>query len=435
MADTKLLVLLSTGLRNILVKIKDKHKCKIALDLLKADDFICAYNDLIRSLSWICGDSSEPQLDFSKELLLNGINSLINDEARMLSFRFNDFEISYLPKGKDPVYVTSEIWARTNRQSAKPARIIQKILVNKYSCKEFEDFSNWIKAEMLQSGEFKLVEGDDIEKYYLVDNYIRETGTLGNSCMRYTSCSDYFQVYKDHAKMLVLLKDDKVLGRAIVWTINGKSYMDRVYTYMDYLETSFVEYSEAQKWYHRENQCLLCDGEYQAWLGPEDNYKETEQFDLTIQLKEKYEYMPYVDSFRYYNIAENSINTNPKNGTIRLSETGGNYLDDIETITCACCGYEETCRDGQSDELCYSSYDDCYYCSDCRIYCEGLDDYVHKDTEMVNVHINLNDVTDYPLEFVQTHDKFVCIDDIWYDIRCCHFITKDENGNYKIEDE
>ena len=145
------------------------------------------------------------------------IETLINDEARMLSFRHNAFEISYLPKGKRAIYTSTNTWGRENRQTAKPARLIQKILIREFKCKEFEDFSNWIKNELLCSGEFKIVTGDDIVKYYDGDNYYKNNGTLGNSCMRHSDCADYFNIYKDCAKLLVCLKDDKVLGRAIIW--------------------------------------------------------------------------------------------------------------------------------------------------------------------------------------------------------------------------
>lgn len=72
----------------------------------------------------------------------NKIDLIINDEVRMLSFRYNVFEISFLPKGKEPVYSRDQVWSRENRQTGKPARIVQRLLVTKYTNRDFENFSN-----------------------------------------------------------------------------------------------------------------------------------------------------------------------------------------------------------------------------------------------------------------------------------------------------
>ena len=157
----KMLPLLSDGLRKIVENIREKHpNCDIAKELLFADDLIIGYNDLNNAL-W--NESKETSV---MKVVREKIESLINDEARMLSFRYNAFEISFLPKGRQPIYTENHTWDRENRQTAKPARLIQKILLREYKCKEFEDFSNWIKNEMVAAGEFVLVEGEDITKYY-----------------------------------------------------------------------------------------------------------------------------------------------------------------------------------------------------------------------------------------------------------------------------
>ena len=324
--EEKLLPLLSGGLRDLLNKVFEKHHCKIAGDLIEADALIKTYNLLMGYLTFQSADD-RLQHNPSVKIIKNDINSRINDEARMLSMRFDSFEISYLPKGKIPIYSDENTWSRQNRQSSKPARLIQKLLVNKYSCKEYEDFNNWLKAESLDIGEFKIVEGDDIQKYYLEDNYYKPTGTLGNSCMRYPDCQPYFEIYKDEAKMLVLIKDNKILGRAIVWEIKGNTYLDRIYTCKDYLVSNFISYAEKNKWYYRSTQDVLFNGGKQKWLGPNDNYEKPIALDLTIYLSCHYEYMPYMDTFRYYNPREDIISTSHTEGWVCLSDTDGSYED------------------------------------------------------------------------------------------------------------
>ena len=62
------------------------------------------------------------------------------------------------------------------------------ILSNIDNSSFYEDFSNWIKNEILEAGNFVLVSGSDITKYYNEENYYEVKGTLGNSCMRHSEC-------------------------------------------------------------------------------------------------------------------------------------------------------------------------------------------------------------------------------------------------------
>lgn len=290
---------------------------------------------------------------------------------------------------------------------------------------------------MMCSGEFKIVEGEDIGKYYLEKNYYKVDGTLGNSCMRHEECQPYFDIYKNNALMLVLLKDEKVMGRAILWEIDGKTYMDRVYVCMDYLATNFIDYAEQNKWIYRNTQSLLADGEYQYWLGPQDNYKEPFQVDLTINLNVVYPYMPYLDSFRYYNKESNLISTNPDRGNICLSGTEGTYIENYNEYHCARCGCPEHVHiDDSPETLLYSNYEDAWYCEDCCFFCEGLEDFICVTTETVEVYTDRDNTETYPLGYVEQHsDNFVKIDDKWYSIPECSFVVPDTNGKYKLKDE
>lgn len=65
-------------------------------------------------------------------------------------------------------------------------------------------------------GDFRLIDKKEITKYYNEQTYFKSIGTLGASCMRYDSCNNFFKIYEDHAKMLICIKNDKLLGRAIV---------------------------------------------------------------------------------------------------------------------------------------------------------------------------------------------------------------------------
>ena len=427
----KMLPLLSDGLRKIVENIREKHpNCDIAKELLLADDLIIGYNDLNNAL-W--NESEETSV---MKVIREKIESLINDEARMLSFRYNAFEISFLPKGRKPIYTENRTWDRENRQTAKPARLIQKILLHEYKCKEFEDFSNWIKNEMVAAGEFVLVEGTDITKYYNEENYLECKGTLGNSCMRHDECERYFEIYEDHAKMLICRKEDKILGRALVWELPEGTFMDRIYTCYDYLESQFLDYAEKQGWYHRVNNSLLSDGDFQEWYGPKSEYKSKERLPLTIQLNKKYEYMPYVDSFRYYNESNNTINTDPDDGNCYLSNTDGEYdTDDPVYFTCERCGHEERSysEDDVPDNFHWSEWDECWYCDDCSTYCDGINDYVSVDTPVKYAYNQRGSYRLYPKSYIIDSGNFVEINDEWYH-KDCNLITFDgETDSYILK--
>ena len=424
----KMLPLLSDGLRAIVENIREKHPdCDIAKELLLADDLIIGYNrEFTRQWS---NDESSVMI-----VLREKIESLINDEARMLSFRYNTFEISYLPKGKQAIYTNINTWGRDNRQTAKPARLIQKILLREFKCKEFENFNNWIKNEMVAAGEFVLVEGEDITKYYNEENYLECKGTLGNSCMRHDECEEYFKIYEDHAKMLICRKEGKILGRALVWELPEGTFMDRIYTCYDYLESQFLDYAEKQGWYHRVNNSLLSDGDFQEWYGPKSEYKLKERLPLTIQLNKKYEYMPYVDSFRYYNESNNTINTDPDDGNCYLSNTDGEYdTDDPVYFTCVRCGHEERSYsdDDVPDNFHWSEWDECWYCDDCSTYCDGINDYVSVDTPVGHAYNQRGSYCLYPKSYITNSGDFIEVNDEWYHISSS-LITFDEETNSYI---
>ena len=414
---SKLIPLLSDGMIDALKSILETTESTIASELLEAHNAITACN---QDFFWM---SNEVNKDMLKSTLIRRIDELITDEVRALSIRKDVFEISFTPKGKELKYSDSGTWSRENRQTGKPGRIIKKLMKFDYKERDIEVFNNLLKAHMINNGNFKLVEGSDITKYYHEDMYYKVSGTLGNSCMRYDECQSYFKVYEDNAKMLVCLKNDLVLGRAIVWEIGGKTYMDRVYVCDDYLEEQFFAYAKENNWYIRECNSLLHSGDSQVWIAPDGSKIYS---NISIKLKDKYSLMPYVDSFRYYDPNDNTINTCWSKGCISLDSTDGTY--EGYPYNCDCCGetfmsYEEG---EMPDELVWSDYEDMYLCENCREWCEGLGEYIRDTTSTVDVVTN-NGVEEYPWDYVNESKIirsephyvgrsgwFVQINDEWY---------------------
>ena len=108
-----------------------------------------------------------------------------------------------------------------SRNEVGIGRFVNKLAPGKYNSKQIEEFINQFKSQLEKAGEvFDLVEGEDISKYYWYENYKEMSGTLGNSCM--AKKRDLFEIYtqnQDVCKMLVLLEDDMVIGRALVWKL------------------------------------------------------------------------------------------------------------------------------------------------------------------------------------------------------------------------
>ena len=131
--------------------------------------------------------------------------------------------------------------------------------------KEIENISNIINTYLysintITNENIKEVSGYDICKYYNVLNYYNNNkikvkinnvrtdilftdnesdlqernDTLHNSCMRYAGNTNTFMEFyalnKDVCKLIVLLKNDKVQARALLWkSITGKTLISRIY--------------------------------------------------------------------------------------------------------------------------------------------------------------------------------------------------------------
>lgn len=389
----KLLPILSGSLKECLLKIANEHHNSIAKELLWAHELVELYNANVDR-----GTRFHAALDTLKEQ----INSIITDEVRALSFRPNVFEISFTPKGKDLVYTDGGTWSREGRQVGKPARIVKKLLIKAYKSIELERFNNLLRNEIINSGDFKIVEGHDITKYYNEETYFKVNGSLGSSCMRGEDCITYFKIYEDVAKLLICVKQDKILGRAILWSFeNGPTIMDRVYVCDDYLEETFIEYAKEHKWIIRSENTMVSDGDSPTWLTPEHNYEYPEIITFNIECPELYDQYPYIDSFRYLDTTSFTISTDPKFGDARLSNTNGEY-EMCRYIKCIECGVVHAVWDADDSDFDfkYSSYLHGYLCTDCCMYDSTIDDYVPIETKLTKVYWFDDTVEKIPTDYL-----------------------------------
>lgn len=440
--------LLSGTLYTVFCNIYQKHPdCEIVEELILIHEKIEKYNQEIKCLNGsTSSDSCETdpieikRMVYHKEMLDTLISKHLTDFARAITYRVDDtFSFSFTPKDKKLEYTEDNKWARTNRQEMKPARLLQKLLVKKYSCKDFEDFNNYLKTEIMNNGTFKIVSGSDITKYYNKDYYMSETSTLGKSCMRYDFCEGFFDLYEDYAKMLIYINEtyDKIYARAIIWEIDGQIYMDRVYFTNDYIYNLYIDYAKEHRWIIRENNALLDNEDSQYWLVPSDDYKTAKILpNAKIKLKRGYSEYPYLDSFRYLDSETKTLSSDfdIQHVSCCLSDTNGSYTEYGEIYVCDRCNrIERGIDNNMPEDWVYSEYDEQYYCPCCANYCSGLEDYVSMDTEVVYVKTNDFDLR-YPLEYIMNNPDFVLIDDKWY-ASDYYKLVRLYDGSYILKDD
>ena len=221
-----------------------------------------------------------------------------------------------------------------SRNTTGVGRLVNQIFPGKYSSKEVEEFVNNFKnLNKPVENKFELVSGEDIRKYYLFSNYVQEKGDLGNSCMRYTRCQSYLNIYVENPEIVRLLiykdENDKILGRALIWKLNAYNdldnkathFMDRVYTIDDSTKTLFEDFAEKEKWawrttsiYHRTKNITFNGEKLLA--------------DIEIQLEKwKFDEYPYMDTFKRLDPSDGILynDENEDNGGWTLTSTDGDY--------------------------------------------------------------------------------------------------------------
>ena len=136
----------------------------------------------------------------------------------------------------------------------KAIRYVMNLISSGVTDKELEEFVNAYKATQdSMQWKFKMLEGNDIAKYYNEKKYYLKTGSLGGSCMA-DEGKKTFALYSknpDKVRLLVLIDEaaDKICGRALVWKLKkspcaAKFFMDRVYANRDSDVYKFKKFAE-----------------------------------------------------------------------------------------------------------------------------------------------------------------------------------------------
>lgn len=247
-------------------------------------------------------------------------------------------------------------WQREGRQEARPARLARQMLpaevLGHLTDKDFELFHVNLCAQSSSGGlEWKLVNGEAIRYWYHEDRYAENTGHLNASCMRYEKCQKYLDIYvrnPDVCQMLILTdQDDKLVGRALVWTSFNGIVMDRVYG-SDITISRFQDYAQDQGWIWR------------TTYGVFNQHGVTYDLATTVQLTTSdFVWYPYMDTFRYLDISHNRLYSyEPCIEAVVLNQTDGEVSGRYE---CRVCGDPAS----EEDSLCEYCAGSTQYCNLC----------------------------------------------------------------------
>jgi hypothetical protein len=411
------------------VNVKTNH---IAIDFSKIDYITFIPEDKYEKLpSVIFGDS----YDLSENGIAHNIKSAgypidhiyypSPDEHVNIIKVFTAEELSELLGRSTPLKLTHISWTTSNGQlretlyhtsfirksteniketAYKIGKFVNNLLKNagvEFSAKDIEAFVDKFKAEMKKRNDvfetnFKIVKGRDIRKYYHVENYASGDGTLGSSCMRYSKCQDYLDIYVDNdaVSLIILFDDDQkyIIGRALLWTATQQStnteikFMDRVYVNQSNDIELFRQFAIKNKFHYKHKQDysdtpLMFDNNQ---LSTEDSYITI--FNVSIGDDDLY---PYVDTVKYYCESDETLtnNSNEYNDKVLDSTSGGrcSECDGEGYVECNRCEGEgqRDCYncDGDGDEECEEcggdGEEDCNECggdgttNDCET-CEGV---------------------------------------------------------------
>jgi hypothetical protein len=369
---------------------------------------------------------------------------------------------------------------KTSRNDVSIGRFINKVFPNKYTSSDVEKFVNLFKSFNEDANEeFIMIEGGDISKWYNSEMYDESNGhkgSLWSSCMRYSGCSNFFDIYEENpgiCRMLILVKNDKLIGRSLIWKLNkidGEEtdyyYMDRRYTINDSDNEKFINYAKSNNWLWKKYNSI---GSLKMVCSKDDSNL---AYSMIIKVKdESYDYYPYMDTFKIYkdgllyNLDEDYLSDDEEDkflGAYSLSGTEGDdyniidnrvysdyygdYIDKVDAVWSDplgdwIYGYRSVeVTHGYSgnigfypsnyDDIIYSKHDDEYYHIDDTVYSSIYDSSILDEDYILLLTIDSFEKNDYIIgsvvpegsEIIKESDKdydYILLSDfenlVWYD--------------------
>lgn len=277
-------------------------------------------------------------------LFLQGDSSHINDEGNYVKRVEDEIDVvSFLPKSK---YEKVENEWESGRIKIKIGRFIRKFLTD-FSIQNFnindqmiEKFVNLYKSYFSRDiSKLKIVEGEEILKYYLEDNYHslngNRAGSLWNSCMRQKERNKFLKLYSSNVdiKMVVMFAEDgTVRSRALLWENVCEHNTERTFKFMDRIYSIYDHDVETFKMWAKQNG-YICKWEQSAKSETLfDIDGEPVRLKLFVKLENsEFSYYPYLDTFKYFNPSRNRFsNSEYYDYAYKLVQSNGQAERDSE---------------------------------------------------------------------------------------------------------
>ena len=279
-------------------------------------------------------------------ILLNSGGSMINEIGNFIKRDESKLDyLSYIPKSKLGEFSFDYFRVDKGRVPIKIGRFVNKFLsktaISEFGItnKDIESFVNLYKSYFTPDKDnLKIVQGEDIYKYYNEENYSTtfglKSGSLWNSCMRQSSRNQFMKLYVDNpdiCKMLVFLNGDgKVRSRAILWEEadnNGESFkvMDRIYSIYDHDVYLFKSWAKENGYICKLHQSANTETFFELNGSP-----------IPLNLKIKLNnfnlpYYPYLDTFKYFDFTNGVLyNYDNFNSQFKLVQSDGSLEKERE---------------------------------------------------------------------------------------------------------
>jgi len=191
-------------------------------------------------------------------ILINlGIHSIVTWDMSYIDCDVDDEKfITFTPTNKiNEIKIKGDdVWS-SKRNKIKIGRFFKDILyVNDETVENLvNQYKTYYKIEMGNIEDiFEIVDGNDIWDCYQKENYSPGGGSLGGSCMTNAS-KNKLKLYTDNPKtikLLIIKNNDKITGRALIWTTNNGVYLDRAYCRYDKDIYLFSLYADKMKFSH-----------------------------------------------------------------------------------------------------------------------------------------------------------------------------------------
>lgn len=245
------------------------------------------------------------------QIILDGRKENIKYEGDFIGF-LDQESLTYLPVSK--IEKVEDPW-RDCRTKIKVGRFIRKFFTEfamiGFSIQDthIEKFVNIYKSYFSRDlTKLKIVEGDELRKYYLEENYHTHgryhCGSLWNSCMRQKERNKFLALYEqnpEEVKMLIYLtEENKIRARALLWQRVNDHHSDRVYKVMDRIYYVYDHDVEFFKDWAKENN-YITKLEQNAKTGEYFDIEGQKRLQLWVNLpNHNLPFAPYLDTFKFY---------------------------------------------------------------------------------------------------------------------------------------